>query len=273
MVMAPESVSVPPSAVIVAPPAPRVMAPDQVLLLARLRSAPAAATPVPMRLVMGSATRSPEPSISRAAPDATVVPPAVVPRAALDCTRITPAVMVVAPVYVLAPDRVRVPVPVLVRASAPLPSAATPEKVVLVLLPPAVRVTAPAAPLVTLPAPASEPIVSLKPNRSNVAPPTTVSALLAPTALTTPSLTVPALMVVAPVYVLAAERVRVPLPSLVRPPAPLTSALTVSVAAASVTVMLSVAAKDIAKVMVFVAATPLSIRFPVPRAMELPDRV
>ncbi len=96
--MAAERVSVPPSAVTVAPPAPRVMAPDQVLLLARLRSAPVAAMPVPMRLVMGSATRSPEPSISMAAPEATVVPPAVVPRAALDCTRSTPAVRVVTPV-------------------------------------------------------------------------------------------------------------------------------------------------------------------------------
>ena len=91
------------------------------------------------------------------------------------------------------------PVPALVRASVPLPSAATPEKAVEVLLPPEVSVTAPAALLVTLPAPASEPIVSLKPFRSNVAPPATVSALLAPTALAMPSLRVPALIVVTPV--------------------------------------------------------------------------
>ena len=94
----PEIVSVPPSLLIRAPPAPRVRLPDQVLSLARLRTAPAAAMPVPMRLVMGSAIRSPEPSISIAAPDATVVPPAVVPRAAFDWTRSTPALTVVAPV-------------------------------------------------------------------------------------------------------------------------------------------------------------------------------
>ncbi len=89
--------------------------------------------------------------------------------------------------------------PALVSATVPLPAARTPEKVVDVLLPAAVSVTAPATPLVTVPAPASEPTVSLKPLRSNVAPPATVSALLAPTALAMPSFSVPALMVVAPV--------------------------------------------------------------------------
>ncbi len=43
------------------------------------------------------------------------------------------------------------------------------------LLAPEVRVTAPATPLVRLPSPASEPIASLKPLRSKVAPPATVS--------------------------------------------------------------------------------------------------
>ena len=47
---------------------------------------------------MGSAMRSPVPSISMAAPDVTEVAPAVVPRAALDWTRITPTLTVVTPV-------------------------------------------------------------------------------------------------------------------------------------------------------------------------------
>ena len=93
----PDSVSVPASLLMRAPPAPRAIAPDQVLALARLRSAPAAPTPVPMRLVMGSAMARPEPSISSAAPETTLVPPATVPRAALDWTRSTPTLTVVAP--------------------------------------------------------------------------------------------------------------------------------------------------------------------------------
>ena len=67
------------------------------------------------------------------------------------------------------------------------------------LSPPAVRVTEPPAPVVTVPAPASEPMVSLKPLRSNVAPKATVTALLAPNALFTPNRMVPALIAVAPV--------------------------------------------------------------------------
>ena len=74
-----------------------------------------------------------------------------------------------------------------------------PENVVEALLPPAVSVTAPAAPLVTVPAPASEPIPSLNPRRSKVAPPDTVTALPEGTALVAPSCRVPALMAVAPV--------------------------------------------------------------------------
>ena len=61
----------------------------------------------------------------------------------------------------LTPDRVNVPLPVLVSASWPLPSPITPLSAVEVLLPPVVRVSAPGRLLVTLPAPASEPIVSL----------------------------------------------------------------------------------------------------------------
>ena len=92
-------------------------------------------------------------------------------------------------------------VPALVSETVPLPSAMTPAKVVLVLLAPEVRVTAPATLLVTLlpAAPASEPIASLKPLRSNIALAATVRALLEPIALAMPSLIVPTLIRVSPV--------------------------------------------------------------------------
>ena len=109
------------------------------------------------------------------------------------------ALVVVVPEYVLAPDKISVPVPVFVRATAPLPFWMMPENVVELLLPPAVRMTAPAALLVTVPAPASEPMTSLKPPRSNVAPAATVTALAEPIALVMPSRSVPALIAVAPV--------------------------------------------------------------------------
>ena len=51
-----------------------------------------------------------------------------------------PALTVVAPVYVLAPDRVRVPVPVLVRLTVPEPFSITPAKLVVVLSPSVVSV-------------------------------------------------------------------------------------------------------------------------------------
>ena len=66
------------------------------------------------------------------------------------------------------------------------------------LLPPLVRVSAPGRLLVVLPAPASEPMVSLKPRRSKTAPALTVTALAAGTASALPSRSVPALMVVTP---------------------------------------------------------------------------
>src|SRR5260221_347083 len=81
-----------------APAAPRGKGPDPVLAWARLWRAPAPLTPVPMRLVIGSASVRPEPSTSIAAPEATVVVPAVVPRAVAFWTRAMPALIVVAPV-------------------------------------------------------------------------------------------------------------------------------------------------------------------------------
>lgn len=94
----------------------------------------------------------------------------------------------------LAPLRVNVPDPVLVRAPVPLK---TPLKVVLLLSPPVVRVL---LPRVVLPAPASEPIVSLL-SRSRIAPLETVTADELPIAEPDPlsAVRVPALIVVVPV--------------------------------------------------------------------------
>ena len=94
--MAPWSVSVPAS-LLTREAAASVIVPAQVLLLARLRMAPAAAIPVPLRLVMGSPMDRPLPSIWIAAPDATVVAPDVAPRAVLVWRSRTPADRVVRP--------------------------------------------------------------------------------------------------------------------------------------------------------------------------------
>ena len=94
------------------------------------------------------------------------------------------------------PDNVIVPVPDFVIATVPLPFWITPEKVVDVLSPPAVKVEAVALEFVTVPPPASEPIVSAKPAKSKV--PVAVSALPLGTELLAPSLSVPKLIVVAP---------------------------------------------------------------------------
>src|SRR5437870_2972122 len=77
---------------------PRVMAPDQVLLLARLRSAPPLEIPVPFNVLMGSAMERPLPSTCTAAPLVTVVAPAAVPSAVLLCTSRIPALTDVSPV-------------------------------------------------------------------------------------------------------------------------------------------------------------------------------
>ena len=70
---------------------------------------------------------------------------------------IIPALINVAPVYVFAPDKVKVPVPVFVKAIAPAPI--TPEKVVELLSPPHVKVGVPDE-LLIIPAPAIDPTVS-----------------------------------------------------------------------------------------------------------------
>ena len=92
----------------------------------------------------------------------------------------------------LAPENVSVPDPVLV--SAPLPLS-TPLNVVLV----PVSVVSVALPSVTLPAPASEPIVSPVLFKSSVAPLDTVTATVSAIALPPARRRVPALTDVAPV--------------------------------------------------------------------------
>ena len=91
-----------------------------------------------------------------------------------------------------------VPVPDFVKDRVPLPFCSTPEKNVDVLSPPAVSVREPAAPLVTVPPPDNEPIVSVKLLRSYVAPVATVTALVSGMTLMAPSRKVPALILVAP---------------------------------------------------------------------------
>ena len=71
----------------------------------------------------------------------------------------------------------------------------TPEKVVLVSLPPVVSVP---EPRVTFPAPASDPTVSLKLLRARIAPELTVTALGAEKLLVAPPCRTPALTKVAP---------------------------------------------------------------------------
>src|SRR6185436_10383145 len=130
-----------------------------------------------------------------------------------------PALIVVAPVYVLAPESVKMPVPALVSPPVPL---ITPEKAVDVLLPPVVSVPVPS---VTLPTPAREPIVSAKLFRSKTVPPATTTALVLAMRFAAPNCKVPTLIVVAPVYVLLPERVRVPAPFFMSPPVPLMTPL------------------------------------------------
>lgn len=92
----------------------------------------------------------------------------------------------------MVPESVIVPVPAFV--TPPVPETA-PEKTVVVLSPPVVSV---AAPSVTPPAPASEPIVWLKLLRSSVAPRATVWALPEENVLAAPACKVPAFTAVAP---------------------------------------------------------------------------
>ena len=125
-----------------------------------------------------------------------------------------PALTVVMPVYVLSPVRVSVPAPDLVRANVPVLNI-SPLKVVELLSKSVSVTTELPTLLVTLPAPAKAPTVSLKPFRSSK--PFTIRLLASGITPAAPSRSVlPSLTVVLRVYVLAPERVSVPSPTLVR---------------------------------------------------------
>ena len=74
-----------------------------------------------------------------------------------------------------------------------------PEKAVVALAPPVVKVTAAAALSVIVPEPAREPMLTELPARSRVEAPATDTAELLPNAVADPACNVPALTVVAPV--------------------------------------------------------------------------
>ena len=134
---------------------------------------------------------------STIAPEAIVVA-VVVPNASLLPNFNVPVVTVVVPLYVLVPDIVKVPVPALVTAmEVAVPFSIIPEKTVEVLSPPEVIVSDPLAELVTVPAPAKDPTVSLKPFKSNM--PFTVTALVFVILSAAPNFKVPAEIVVEPV--------------------------------------------------------------------------
>ena len=115
---------------------------------------------------------------------------------------------------------VMMPLPVLVNATlVALPFSIIPENVWLLVLP-TVRVSVPEALLVTFPAPSSEPRVSLKPAKSKVAPEAMVIALELLILSDAPNFSVPALMVVAPVYPELPDNVQVPVPDFIRPDVP-----------------------------------------------------
>src|SRR3989344_1464675 len=121
------------------------------------------------------------------------------------------------------PDNVNVPEP----AFTTLPvSLITPEKVVDVLSPPAVNVPEPS---VTLPLPASDPMLSEISFKSNVPLAPTVMAVESDNLPEPLNCNVPALIVVAPLYVFAAERINVPVSAFVNAFAPLIMPLKVNV--------------------------------------------
>jgi hypothetical protein len=91
------------------------------------------------------------------------------------------------------PESTNVPPPILM--TSPLPEI-VPAKIVLVLSLPVVNV---AEPSVTLPAPASEPMVWSKLARLSVAPDATVNALFGARTFAPPACSVPALTSVGPV--------------------------------------------------------------------------
>ena len=88
------------------------------------------------------------------------MPPTVEPKPLSFAMIKVPTFSKVTPLKVFVPDSVRLPTPILVKASKPLPSESTPLKVVDVPSPPTVKTLAPEVLVVIAPPPAIEPTVS-----------------------------------------------------------------------------------------------------------------
>src|SRR5205823_414577 len=148
--------------------------------------------------------------LARTIPPAMVSGDPVAPKAVLLPTSTVPALMFIPPLYVLAPVNICVPVPFLV--TVPVPEM-TPENEALAGMPASVRVLR----LVTTPAPANPPTVSLMLFMSSVAPDETEMVELFPRpAAELPYFNVPALIVVVPVLSQSLFRiVKVPVPAFV----------------------------------------------------------
>ena len=116
------------------------------------------------------------------------------------------------------PDRVSVPVPVLAKPSAALPSCRLPLKVLDVLSPPTLSTAATAPLLVTMPLPRSELALLSKPLRSRVA--LTRNADEAESAPVEPARNVPPVTLVAPPKLLAPVRVQIEVSILLKTPKP-----------------------------------------------------
>ena len=151
--------------------------------------------------------------------------------------RRTPDCKSVVPVQTLdvVLERVSVPEPTFFKL-LPMAPLSLPEKIVEVLSPPTVRTRPDVVdPVVTMPEPAKEPIVSLPAAIARVPLAPTVTGLVFSNRSAAVMLRVPALMKVGPVKVAATPMLRTPGPALVRPPAPLMTPDNVKVTAASVT--------------------------------------
>ena len=135
--------------------------------------------------------------------------PGVAPKLALEEIEIIPATSVVEPKYVFDPESVRVPEPTLINAPAP---DITPETVSFPESP-VVRVIEPASS--TAPDPLKDCIVSVA---STSYVPEFITSVVS--AKVPDTVNVPAEIVVSPVQVLVAEKVKVPDPAFVKDPAP-----------------------------------------------------
>ena len=261
---APVIVSVPLPA-LVKPPVPETL-PEKV---DDVPSPPALSVPAP-RVTLPAPASEPMPALKPAtlkiAPPATVTRDDAGPDAALPSVTV-PTFTFVAPLYEFVPPSVSVPVPFFVMP--PIPPA-VPVNEVEVLSPPAMSVPAPSK---RFPAPASEPTVSVRSFRSSVAPEEMVTALAFGSVSVAPRRSVPALIVVVPVYAFAPEMRTVPVVFFVSATLPASAAVTVPLCKVKLAVLVSTEpAPPRRKPLVSVTAPTLSVR-PVPRSSVPPSTV